>query len=514
MVEQPIPPEGDLGADLGPQGPLTAQVSVLGSLLISPELTGEVLTKVRSEDFGDPSCRQVFAAIREQFLSGGAVDPVAVLDRLGGGAQWGRFLARLMDETPTAANIWEYVPILRRQAMVRSIRQGAAELARETDPDKLAAGVARLNGLLVERRGVRRCNMEEMIQSFWERHSKPRTYVSWGLSKLDEQLFADLGDMVVLGGYPSAGKTALAVSFAYHQAGTYRVGFYSLETSRYKLADRLISNLAGLEMGDIKRSALTQEQWQQAAQAAPEIIKRQLTLIDAGGMTARDIRADAVAHRYQIVYVDYLQIVEPENERANRTEQVSHISRVFQSMGRTNGILVVPLSQLVRRDEAKAAEPTMHDLRESGQIEQDADAILLLYLEDSSKPNTSRRVLKLGKNKDGERGRMYLRFDGTYQRFTQSAVDCPAPAAPAQRWPRQRKQIGMEQFFGWTSYDEGDDPFQRGAREDDKNQSPGPGAGGAAAAGGPGQTGVLPGTAPSGGPGPGPGGRGPEKGEI
>ena len=93
-------------------------------------------------------------------------------------------------------------------------------------------------------------------------------------------------------------------------------------------------------------------------------------------------------------------------------------------MAHGNGILVVALSQLTRsektRDESKYIEPTMSDLRESGQIEQDADAILLLYLEDPSRPNESRRVLKLAKNKDGERGRIFLDFDGACQRFSQA----------------------------------------------------------------------------------------------
>ena len=159
-------------------------------------------------------------------------------------------------------------------------------------------------------------------------------------------------------------------------------------------------------------------------------------------MSVQDIQADALARRYEIVYIDYLQLVEPETRKPNRTEQVSGISRGLQQLAHGHGMLVVALSQLSRADKAgedKLVEPTMSDLRESGQIEQDADAILLLYLEEPGRPDKSRRVLKVAKNKEGTRGRIYLVFDGQYQRFRESALEEPAPAAKRQTCKRPPK---------------------------------------------------------------------------
>ena len=446
---------------------LSNQEAVLGALLIEDKLIGPVLSKVSDRDFLDDTYRRVFQAIKAQFVSGKPVDPVTIRDRLGGGDAWSKLLLQIMDDTPTAANIWEYVPRMQEQARVAQGREIAQSLTEACDMDEIRRGADKLQALTVDRQDVRRMNMEQMLQSFWQRHTTPHRYMTWGLSKLDEQLFVDLGDMVVLGGYPSAGKTALAVSFAYHQSEVKRVGFYSLETSRYKLADRLISSMAGIEMSVIKRGALTEEEWTKAANCSPQMLRHQLELIDAAGMTASDIRADALANRYQIVYVDYLQIVEPETRKANTTEQVSGISRTFQQMAHANGILTVALSQLSRsektRDESTYIEPTMRDLRGSGQIEQDADAILLLYLENPSKPNESRRVLKLAKNKDGERGRMYLTFDGAYQRFRQSAVDQAAPQFAPMKRPRQYKQVSFADRFWEGIYDDDpNDPFREG----------------------------------------------------
>ena len=231
---------------------------------------------------------------------------------------------------------------------------------------------------------------------------------------------------------------ALALQLAYRQAETLRVGFYSLETSRAKLMDRLVAGAAGVELGSIKRGTLSEQQWQMVAGSGRELRSRGLELVEASGMTVQDIQADALAHRYEAVYVDYLQLVEPETRKATRTEQVGAISRGLQHLAHRHGILVVALSQLSRAEKEKSrggervVEPTMADLRESGQIEQDADAVLLLYLEDPARPAKSRRVLKLAKNKDGERGRMFLAFDGPFQRFREPAAEGSAP--PPGQW--------------------------------------------------------------------------------
>ena len=437
---------------VGGEDKLTAQTAVLGSLLIEPRLAGEALERLRPEGFVTPKCRMVFEAIRSLFAAGRPTDPVAVRDRLGGRPEdgWDRYLLELMELTPTAANIWEYAALLREQARLARAAELAGQLQGAQDMDQARTYIGQLNALLVERRGCGRLTMEDMLHDFSDRHETPHTYMTWGLPKLDGGLYVDMGDLAVLGGYPSAGKTALAISMAYHQARDRRVGFYSLETNRHKLADRLIANLAGIEMAAIKRGQISGEEWQRVADQSDQIRARKLELIEASGMSVQDIQADALAHRYEAVYVDYLQLIEPENRRMNRTEQVSAISRGLQRLAHEHGRLVVALSQLARAERAgkhEQAEPVMSDLRESGQIEQDADAILLLYLEEPSRPEHSRRVLKIAKNKEGQRGRIYLLFDGRFQRFRESSVEQPAPPArqPASQ-PEQERLTLPEDF--------------------------------------------------------------------
>lgn len=427
------------------QDKLSAQVAVLGSLLIDPQLTGEALQRIHSDDFITPKCRMVYQAIRALFTEGKPTDAVSVRWKLGGqpGDGWDQYLLELIEVTPTAANIWEYADLMREQARMAKIAELAGLLQVSPDVENARGYISQLNDLLVDRRGIERMDMSQLLLTFTDRHSgEPVEYMTWGLPKVDAGTYVEMGDMVVLGGYPSAGKTALAVSMAYHQAKSHRVGFYSLETNRYKLADRLVANLAGIEMPAIKDNQITGEQWQRVANQSDRIRSRQLELIEASGMTVQDIQADALARRYEIVYIDYLQLVEPESRRVNRTEQVSGISRGLQQLAHQRGMLVVALSQLTRAEHTgknEQVEPTMSDLRESGQIEQDADAIMLLYLEEPSRPEESRRILKIAKNKEGTRGRIFLVFDGTFQRFRESAVEAPAPLPKRQSYKRPPK---------------------------------------------------------------------------
>lgn len=400
---------------------INAQSAVLGSLLISPELTGEVMTKVRPEDFGNNDCRLIYQAITGLFLEGKTIDPVIVRERLSGFPDMGETLRQIMVQTPTAANIWAYVEILQEQSRLARLRAIGSKLFEVPTMEAALALISEANGVFSSRPGVTRKSAEALLSDFYARHSEGKhpEYLSWSFPKMDDKLYTELGDFNVIGGAASAGKTALALQFAWHQARKHRVGFYSLETNDKKLGDRSISALAGINMGVIKRSTLTDPDWQRLAGCSGEICKRQIDFIQASGMTVDDLRADALAHRYEIIYVDYLQLLKVPKVY-DRTAIVTSISIGLHELSQSNGITVVALSQLNR--DGQNGAPTMSSLRESGQIEQDADTIMLLYKEDNDDPH-SRRVLKFPKNKEGVIGLIYLDFDGETQTFSESGGD-------------------------------------------------------------------------------------------
>ena len=305
---------------------------------------------------------------------------------------------------------------------MRSIRTYAMQLMDAATPEEAQGLMAKANGVFSEKRGVQRMSAAELLRDFRSRHKGKRPeYLSWGFRKLDEGLYTEAGDFVIVGGYPSAGKTALALQFAWHMAKTKRVGFYSLETRTSKLADRSLAALAKIDMGAIKHNSLSNDHWLQLDAMEKHIAAADLTMIQAGGMTVQDIQADALANRYEVIFIDYLQLIHTPRI-INRTEAVTSISLGLHRMAQANNITVIALSQLRRPESQKGGAetaPGMSSLRESGQLEQDADTIMLLYKEKPDEPQ-SRRILKVAKNKEGVIGKIFLDFDGSTQVFAQS----------------------------------------------------------------------------------------------
>lgn len=394
---------------------LDAQYSVLGSMLISPEVVPKVMHATAESDYCG-GCLTVFRAIRSLFLSGSPVDPVSVANTLG--TNYRDFLLQLMDVTPTAANIDLYIGICRDQARVAAIRDLATRMAAEESMDKLRSLVEQANGLMVQRPTLKITTMQDALASFMERHTQERKYLTWPVSDLNDWLYAEPGDFIVIGGYPSSGKSAWALQCAWHWARDHKVGFFSLETSAEKLFDRQMSAVAGLTMDAIKRNDIKQQDWEHVCSINPEIVARNLELIPAAGMTPADVRAVTMMRGYQIIFVDYLQLLQGSGE--NRTTQVTSISIALHTLAQSMGVTVVALSQLARQsDKQSKADPDMSSLRESGQIEQDADLVMMLSLADKSQPGGDRN-LRIRKNKEGVCPNILLAFDGKHQTFSKA----------------------------------------------------------------------------------------------
>lgn len=445
---------------------LDAQVGVLGSMLIDPDTVPEVLSRVRGEDFAEKKYRLIFQAIQARFRAGQAIDPILVRETLGGGVDspWTSILQGLMDVTTTAAHVDDYVDALRASVTLSNLRTLGTQLAEADRLEDAQTLLDQMRAQQVNRPNVQAMDMAEGLERFLDRHNgedKPK-YLSWGVPVLDERIFAEPGDMVVLGGYPSDGKTALALQFAFGIGRNHRVGFFSYESTRDKLFDRTVSRAAMLSYTKIKRNQLTEEDYRDLLELRPQLTEPKLTLIDAAGMTVMDIQAYSQAHRYDVVFVDYLQkIAAPRGARQSDFERVSAISSSLQQFGRITGTTVVALSQLSRPDrdkDGKIRPPTLSDLRSSGQIEQDADVVLFLYREDYGKKD-SNRTLQIAKNKEGEAlDWVNFRFDGDIQTFTRIA---PVPEPPAEK-PRREKQPPRQVSFWADGGSFEDTPWGKG----------------------------------------------------
>ena len=389
-----------------------AQYSVLGSVLIEPQLVPKMMSLTRAEDFSS-ACSTVYAAMRELFTAGIPVDVVSLGDRLKG--DYRKFLIELMEVTPTAANMEHYIRLCRKQAQLQQLKSLGSELLALEDVAQGRALLEQANALLVDKPGVRVVNMSDALHSFFERHTGEVQYLSWPVPELNNVLYAEKGDFILVGGYPSTGKSAWSLQCAWHWAGSHKVGFFSLETSPEKLFDRQMAGVASLSMDDIKRNRIGTKDWDRICMDTNRITGRNLEIIPAAGMTAADIRSITMMRRYEIILIDYIQLLSGSGN--NRTEQVTNISLSLHRMAQDMGVTVVALSQLKRK--SGDDEPESSDLRESGQLEQDADVIQILQLEKKNKPDGN-RVLHITKNKEGTCPKILLAFDGKHQLFSKA----------------------------------------------------------------------------------------------
>lgn len=404
---------------------LQAENAVIGSLLLDESLAAPILAAVDVADFGDKENRQIFQAARALLQEGKPVDPVTIRGKLGSGVE--PRLLQLLEVTPTAVNWQEYAEIMHEQATLVRIQSAAQQLVAATSVEESRGHIAALADLVATGNGVEAWSMADAFKHFMESQAaeKKREYIGYGIREIDEGTYTERGDVVVIGGEPSAGKTALALVLAYHMAKKYRVGFFSLETGPRKLTDRLVSSALGIDFNLIKRQQMQESDFEKAAEGSSEFASRKLTLLRSSGWTVSQIQSISRSYGFEVIFIDYVQLIEPEGDpRAGMTQAVAGISRALHIFAQRSNTLVVELAQLSRpQKQAGWREPTMHDLKETGQLEQDADSVMLLY---RPKPGgdfdpDKTRVLKIAKQKEGRLGKWPLAFDGSHQSFAPMA---------------------------------------------------------------------------------------------
>jgi len=420
---------------------LDAEREVLGAMLLDPDVVGPLLQRLTPQDFLEGKYRAIFQAIKQLQGQGRTPDPLTVNDALGG--NYRDILTGLVETTVTTANAELCADICRRTALQCRLAELGEQLKDAADLDEAQALVDKINALTCEKPGVRITDMRQCYEEFLDRHAdgKKPAYLTWGIRALDERIYVEPGDFIVLGGYPSAGKTALALQMAFHIAADKQVGYFYYENNDRKLFDRLVAHEARVSFRRIKGYDLREEDFDQIVAVQRELLSRRLEFIDASGMTAADLRALALSRRFDLVVVDYLQKIPAGRGQRNLSpfERVSEASSELQNLGRQTGVTVLALSQLSRPVKGEKSFPGMHSFRQSGQIEQDADVALLLYREREDDPGNALRTLKIGKNKEGEANvALSMHFDGDTQTFSRVF-----PQAPPARKPKAAKEPGQ-----------------------------------------------------------------------
>lgn len=417
---------------------LEAQGAVLGSILIDARCLPAVLKIVHAGDFTEPH-RLIFDAAADLYARKGnetIIDPVTIAanisheqfpdrDRLR------QFMVELMEITPTAANAERYAQIVRDESRKAQIHAACGEMLNCHELPQLRRILYQTSEAVADRRSSVTTTMAEALTGFYNRCDDGRAWLPWPFPNLRDKLFARLGDYIVLGAESSVGKTAMALQLATYWASKgYKVGFFSLETDDEDVSDRMLAGFLGLDMQTILRNQMTDAQYAALAHISGQIAAMPLVIVNANGMTVSDITTRALIEGFDIILIDYLQLIVP--EKANTREQeVSRTSTALKNFGRSNKVTVVALSQFNRSSNSEEGAPTLDRLRDSSQVRNDGDIIFLMSLK---KPDAKDGDIDFGvrrfhvaKNKRGPRAHVHLAFDAPRQLFYPANEKGPKP---------------------------------------------------------------------------------------
>lgn len=398
---------------------------IIGYLLSGYDV-GKTLYSLSVEDFAEPLHQNIFSSVKHLFSSGAPVNTTTVAREL---RQYyeeedGEVLDKTLREytRQKAPDIKHYVNSLLDDNSLKRLNGYGINLNHATsleDAQSIARDIAAAATRTEKRISIKAIDAALAFADRLDKaEEKPPEYLDWHFPPLNEQLFTEAGDFIVLGGRPSAGKTMLSVQIALNMARSSRVGYVSLETSPDKLTDRAMSHLSGVPLWKIKKPQyLNADDYEALNNAQSSFAKLNFEIADSSIRTVQQIEGFAINRRIEVLFIDYLQIISGKGN--SRYEIITNISQQLHSLAQTQKICIVALSQLSRSMKTasgKEPPPTLESLRESGQLEQDADAVMLLYLENSEDRGCD-RILKLAKNKEGKCGKLSLIFNGETQTF-------------------------------------------------------------------------------------------------
>lgn len=382
---------------------------LLGALLIKPNLAPYALPDLEIEHF-PPDLQPVFAALSGLWNAKGKLDAVAAC------ARYPEQKTAILDCAQeceaeciriTRENVENWTQIIREQAALTRFQslalQAGSALTTFADLPDLYSQMG--EALTLDREEQDFKPIGELVDNYIRRLDEKAEYIPTGIAVLDRNLHLSPGNLFIIGGRPSAGKTALSLQMACEQARRgFRVCYFSLETDPDTLTARIIANRLAVPLADVKAKIVPQSDLDDLA----ELHKLPLYIRSASGKGAGWIKAQAHRMKAQVIFIDYLQLLTASKAK-DRYQQITSISIALHELAQTTGILVVALAQLNRN--AAHTSPSTADLKESGQLEQDADAILLL----SADKEQYQAIL--AKNKEGKVGEIPLTFDKARQRF-------------------------------------------------------------------------------------------------
>ena len=446
-----------------PPHSLEAEQSVLGGLLLENGAWDRVADLINEHDFYAAAHRAIWRQITRLIEESKPADVITVAEALASHNQLEEvgglpYLSDLVDNTPSAANIRRYAEIVRERAVLRKLAEVGGEIAESAynpagRPASQILDEAEARVFEIKEAGARGAQgflelkplliqVVNRIDELYNRDNPSEvTGVPTGFTDLDAKTSGlQPGDLIIVAGRPSMGKTAFSLNIAENVALDARlpVAVFSMEMAASQLVMRMLGSIGRLDQHKLRTGRIGDDEWPKLTHAIGALDEAPIYIDESPALTAMEVRARARRLARQckdgqlgLIVLDYLQLMSGTGSGENRATEISEISRSLKGLAKELHVPVIALSQLNRSLEQRPNKrPVMSDLRESGAIEQDADVIVFIYRDEVYNPDSPDKgtaEIIIGKQRNGPTGTVRMTFLGEYTRFENYAPGMSAP---------------------------------------------------------------------------------------
>ncbi|MCE7914527.1 MAG: replicative DNA helicase [Nitrosomonas sp. PRO4] len=438
-----------------PPHSIESEQSVLGGLMLDNNAWDKVADIITDSDFYRQDHRQIYHHICKLIEQNRPADVITVAESLETSAELQTvgglaYIGAIVQNTPSAANIRRYAEIVRERSIMRNLAQVGVEIAdsaynpagrsaanlldeAEAKVFEIAEEGARGKEGFVDIQPLLKQVVERIELLYSQDNPSNVTGIASGFHDLDQKTSGfQPGDLIIVAGRPSMGKTAFSLNIAEHVALELNkpVAVFSMEMGGVQLAMRMLGSVGKLDQHKVRTGRLDDQDWPKLTHALGKLNEAPIFIDESAALNALEVRARArrLCRQYGelgLIVIDYLQLMSSASQGENRATEISEISRALKGLAKELKVPVIALSQLNRSLEQRPNKrPVMSDLRESGAIEQDADVILFIYRDEVYNPDSPDKGIAeiiIGKQRNGPIGKIDLTFLGEYTRFESHA---------------------------------------------------------------------------------------------